>query len=201
MLAPAARNALLAVAAVAGCDRVFEIEDVGQVGLADVRTFDATRDCPPSYEAMSPQTSRYRIVDVSQEAWVHNVACESDAPGLSHLAVIDTQGERVALLSALGTSGDYRWYVGAVQRGPAATPDAQWLWLNGSSFDANLWAEFEPDDADGIEDGSEQFAMLQDGFTGMADFIGTNSQYALCECDGQPVTDEGRIALDAAAGM
>lgn len=198
MLAPAARNALILAAAVAGCDRVFEIEDVA---VADGATFDAGRDCPPSYEAMSPQASRYRVADVAQEAWFHNVACESDAPGLSHLAVIDTQGERVALLAALDTRNSYRWYVGAVQRGASATPDAAWLWLTGSSFDTNQWAEFEPDDANGIEDGSEQFAMLQDGYTGMADFIGNNSQLALCECDGRPVTDEGRMALDAATGM
>lgn len=198
VLAPAARTALIVATAAAGCDRVFEIEDVG---VADVRTFDAERDCPPSYEAMSPQTSRYRVADVAQAAWSHNVACESDAPGLSHLAVIDTQGERVALLAALDTRGSYRWYVGAVQRASSGTPEAGWLWLTGSSFDPNLWAEFEPDDADGIENGSEQFAMLQDGYTGLADCIGNNSQQALCECDGRPVTDEGRMALDAATAM
>ena len=196
----AGRNALIVAVAVAGCDRVFEIEDVAVVG-ADGNTFDAASDCPPSYEAMSPQTSRYRVVQAFQEAWLHNVACESDAPGLAHLAVIDTPGERVALLSALDTSGHYRWYVGAVQQAPSATPDAGWLWLTGSSFDMNLWATAEPDDADGIEDGSEQFAMFQAGYTGLADFIGNNSQQALCECDGQPITDAGRMALDAATGQ
>lgn len=165
----------------------------------DAAAFDHAQ-CPPNYNADLPGPSRYRLITEGHPAWEQSDACAGDRLGATHLIVLDSQDEimRVAaLVNAPPTAiTNSAIWIGAVQQRTAALPRDGWLRFDGEPL-ASGWNTGEPNDSNNTEtDHREQFAKLQAGRTYFTDSAGTDTNGALCECDGQPIA---QVALDAIA--
>lgn len=185
MLAPM-RWLLCGLVALVGCDEVFDLEDVT---LADAAIDVAGPVCPTSYSlVLEGSASRYRVIAQDESARVHHLDCMNDSTDMTtHLVVLDTSEELLAVQSSLETSGMDTWWVGVVQPREQGSPGEGWVWLTGEPVAASSWDGGEPNDGDGTENNQENFSRIAPGRTGMADTATGNSFGALCECDGRPV--------------
>ena len=184
--------------ALTGCDYLFNIDRLptsnADAGAPDSDAFDLSV-CPGAYNEPLFPGSRYRI-SRGGEAWAHNEVCNSDAPGITHLAVIDSPDELAAFQARLD-QGDMIWYLGAIQSRDALTASHNWRWITGEPVGAPPWAPNEPNDADDVEaDHSEQHAIMWSTRTGLIDFHITTLD-ALCECDGRAVDPTVSALFDA----
>ncbi|HEY0477995.1 MAG TPA: hypothetical protein VGD37_10750 [Kofleriaceae bacterium] len=186
------------VALIAGCGFVAQpLQDNGAASAPDGAAFDYA-SCPPSYTAPVAGPSRYRLIPDGHPAWTQSDDCADDMPGFTHLAVLDSADElgRVSTMvnnPALVLAGTAIW-VGIVQQRTATQPDQGWIRFDGAAMTSD-WHMGEPNDAGGGEaDHREQFVKLQRGRTYFTDSSGSDSNGALCECDGRPIA---QVALDA----
>jgi len=153
--------------------------------------------CPESYAVTLPgSTSKYRPIVSNDNFWMHDDACNKDAPGDTHLAVIDSTAELAALTTVLEgsvTQPTNSWYlVGCVQAPGQSTPTAMWNWFSGATvpINTNIWGIYnsaqQPNDGDGIEDDVENLCILQSSQGKLLDGTGRNAlgYGAVCECDG-----------------
>jgi hypothetical protein len=188
------------VVVIAGCG--FQAQPVADDGSSAVpdggAAFDYAR-CPATYNADLPGPSRYRLIIDGRPAWEQSDACMGDMSGATHLVVLDSQDELVkvaALVNAppMGIAGNAIW-IGAVQLRSATRPGDGWIWFDGATLTSG-WHSGEPNDGGGPRgegDHSEQFIKLQQGRTYYTDAAGSDSNGALCECDGKPIA---KPALD-----
>lgn len=188
------RVALLIVL-LAGCDQLFKLDPIERIDAASGDAPFDLADCPPSYIELWYPGSRYRI-SRGGTAWLHHDTCAGDAPGLTHLAVIETSEEHVAL-EARRAAVEQIWYVGTVQRRTALTTDQHWLWLTNDA-PVLIWHTDEPNDVDESEsDHWEQFAVMHSTAFGLIDYDGAVVFDALCECDGRAITALARDTVDS----
>lgn len=157
---------------------------------ADPSIFDPTT-CPNSY-TIPGLTSRYRIIIDGHEAWEQAADCADDIAGTTHLAVLDSTAELVAIqsavdLSSAGIAGNQLW-IGAVQLRDQLSPGAGWLGFDGNPLISNVFRNPpEPNDGNNSEDNDEQFARITKTQTQLTDDAGGGSFGAVCECDGRAV--------------
>ncbi|HEX8107109.1 MAG TPA: hypothetical protein VF516_05235 [Kofleriaceae bacterium] len=78
----------------------------------------------------------------------------------------------------------------------APSPAAGWLWLDGTAVTGG-WGGVEPNDGDGRENKSEQFARIEKSKPYLQDFTGSGNDSALCECDGKPIAPAAAAAIAA----
>jgi hypothetical protein len=155
--------------------------------------------CPTSYTVTTLVTaSRYRIVRNDATFWDSDTRCSNDAPGLTHLAVFETEAEAAALGALVGSSTPptNAWYfVGAVQAPNQTTPSSGWSWLTGDPMNLS-WSAGDPDDGTGIEQNRENLAVvdpmgeLHDVFE--ASDSGHVDAGSICECDGKATSSAVR---------
>jgi hypothetical protein len=178
----------------AGCDQTWNLDHIDE---HDAAAFDPSDDCPADYDLRLVRGSRFRIAQTARTAWTASDLCNADLPGATHLAVAPTRETLDALIGALTSRGDDRWWIGAVQPTGAPTPIDSWIWVTGEPIDKLLWAAAEPNDGNGIEDNHEdQFAFIESGTPGLVDAEGLTLERALCECDGRAVAADATAAID-----
>jgi hypothetical protein len=179
----------------AGCsfDPRLGIGDAPAAGSDDagLLPIEAAVDPCPTY-AISINGSKYRILDTNAPFWTHDITCENDVAGKTHLAVFDTQVE-MSLLNGLLANHQPKptngWYfVGAVQTRNSNSPSANWSWFTNLGITTEYWGVFasvpQPNDSDGLESNSENLAVLDTTQGRLLDVSGTTGYGALCECDG-----------------
>ncbi|HEY5945683.1 MAG TPA: C-type lectin domain-containing protein [Kofleriaceae bacterium] len=181
----------------ASCDQTWNLDHIDERDAAP-HAFDPAADCPTSYDLAFIAGSRFHIVQTGRTAWNASDACVADSSGLTHLAVAPTREELDALIGALTSRADGRWWIGAVQPTTATAPGDGWLWATGEAIDAALWlSPIEPNDGNGIEDDHEdQFGFIEASTTGLIDAQGLTVLRYLCQCDGRPMSNDARTALD-----
>jgi hypothetical protein len=203
MAAAVVRRAVVVVAAAGGftgCDDIFNIEKIGDARTHDDAALDAftIESCPAEYNLSFTAGSRYRLLLAPYSVWLQSDDCIDDLFGRTHLAVVDTPAEMVALHAAVDARTPMLWFVGAVQA-PTATELGQgWLWFNDNALAATDWNPngVEPNDGDFTEDRWEQFGALQKGELGLVDYRGALATEALCECDGLAIGPQAKMAVD-----
>lgn len=158
--------------------------------------------CPENYNLSLPGfsgSSRYRLIIDGHPAWTQSDTCASDAPGATHLVVLETQNELnavAALVNAppLGIAGNSVW-VGGVQQRTAALPGDNWLRFDDAPLTSG-WSGAEPNDKDNGEvDHAEQFIKIEKDKPYLQDTAGTGNYGALCECDGKPIGPNATAAI------
>jgi hypothetical protein len=150
--------------------------------------------CPIGYEAVPGLPSRYRWIEDKRTMGEQHRDCADDLPGQTHLAILDTAGER-AVLSALHV-GSWTW-VGLVQLPGQSSASAGWRWLDDTMLNTTLapWADFpnvnrEPNDDEGfglVFETNEENAAVLDAVDGLVDVRFSNVERAICECDGRGI--------------
>jgi len=155
--------------------------------------------CPSSYNVQLPGPTRYRLVPEGQAAWTHSDTCNADLPGATHLVVLETMHEVMAVSGFVDTTpttiaGNAVW-VGGVQQRTAQLPDFDWLGFDGAPLIPAVWATGEPNDGSNESDHGEQFVVLERTRRYLADMPGSTSSGALCECDGKPVAPSAVAAI------
>jgi hypothetical protein len=154
--------------------------------------------CPVGYDVVLPGPSRYRLIATAAHADLQITACNNDLPGRTHLVVLDSVPELVAVSMLLDNeapgaiAGDSIW-IGGVQQRTALLPADNWLGFDDLPLIANQWAvPTEPNDGGGPLattelDHGEQFVSIKRGKRYFSDTSRATSYGALCECDGKPV--------------
>jgi hypothetical protein len=140
---------------------------------------DAT-DAPPDAPTC-PQTyaGGYRPI-TTPATWLDaEHACEADAPGLTHLVVLDDDGERAAITAAIQSIGDA--WVGIV-REPGGNAPWPWRYVTGGAASYAPWESTEPNNMS-----ADQYVAVLRLTSGMLyDYGPTNLVFAVCECDMKP---------------
>jgi hypothetical protein len=185
----------LSLLLLASCDQTWNLDHIDPT---DAGPFDPATDCPSNYDLALVPGSRFRIGQTTRTAWNASDLCKGELVGATHLAVAPTREKLDALIGALTSRADNRWWLGTAQPTTATQPGADWLWLTGELVDASLWdSPVEPNDGNGLEDDHEdQFAFIQAGVPGLIDAQGVTLERFLCECDGRPITDDAQSAVD-----
>jgi hypothetical protein len=149
-------------------------------------------DCPPTYQEIGAQATRYFLRTSAMSVTDHHEACAADG---THLAVLDTASEAAALRQFVdGTSGlpsnafgAFVW-IGVAQRTNQVSVGSGWISATGAQFPTQFWHSGEPNDGLGIEDGEEQFGAIWRNHDLVADIREDDDMAGLCECDGAPIT-------------
>lgn len=181
-----------------GCSFEPGLGDEPDAPAAVIDTFSVDA-CPADYSIIGP-TSRYRLINQNTKAWLHSDDCNDDLPGATHLVAIDDPAERGLIESAInGVDGlqNNRVWVGGVQAPSLATVSTGWLLVSGEPLAIALWGGGEPNDGGAIEDNGENFAGLERNRVGLVDFPTLDDQTAICECDGKPLAEAAKAAIDA----
>lgn len=181
-------------------------------GIDGSSASDATPDgtaplvSPSGYEVIG--SSRYRIDTTGRDFWTQHDRCIADMVGATHLAVLTTTDEALAIrahLLALGLSAT-RYHVGIAQDPLATSVDQGWVHLDGNPIAVALWSNFgvngvEPDD---FADTDELNHQEQNGTIDLSvslgflvDLGGGSTEGAVCECDGVPVSSTAQGFIDA----
>jgi hypothetical protein len=161
----------------------------GVIDAAHDASPDASPDalaCPSSY-TLAIGASRYRVISVDTTIGVHDMECNADQPGRTHLVAFDTLAEMTTLQPMLGIAPPSgQWFVGNVQQANQATPSTGWLLITGGPLPGGLWAPGQPDDLGGAvgEDNTQNISSVQ--ADGLHDNSATITGGAVCECDGKP---------------
>lgn len=168
--------AVLAVLAGCSFEGVPPADDTDPVADAPAgadAAVDASADASPlcvGYTAAG--SSQYRLVTAPADWLAAELDCEDDEPGVTHLAIIQTELERMEL-DVLATSDVW---LGLVDRRLEGT----WVWVDGSAHTIAMppWKAGEPSTG-----GSDDCAILNNG--GLYDAVNcTDDKQYVCECDG-----------------
>ncbi|HTL37353.1 MAG TPA: hypothetical protein VL326_29670 [Kofleriaceae bacterium] len=184
----------VALVALAGCDRLFEITHVDPTSVDAMSTIDtppdATHLCPGDYHAIpgAPDVSLYRW-NPAQLIWSEAEAdCEDDSPyPITHLLVFDRPGEMEAVRAALNAmffnqfashtgyarnvlDNPYEFYAVTGEPVPQTRPP---------------WNMGEPT---GTVGPGEETTVRFESFTDLIDQPWDFPLSSLCECDQRPVT-------------
>ncbi|MEZ4404588.1 MAG: C-type lectin domain-containing protein [Kofleriaceae bacterium] len=125
----------------------------------------------------------YRFVATSQSWRAAEADCEDDAPGRSHLVVIDDTTELV-VVAAIAAANTRDVWVGVVRDGTDSTSPADWAWrwVTGGPATYLPWETGQPNNAGGF-----QLVVELGWTTGRLKDVGTAvADAAICECDGRP---------------
>jgi hypothetical protein len=140
--------------------------------------------CPASYDVMGA-ASRYRLITTPGTVFAHGDACLADRAGSTHLAVIMN----------LTLPRNTVW-LGGVQAADANATDAGWIGLDGEPLIV-AWGGQEPNDGGGTEsDHREQFLRMSTDRAYLGDAAKTDQNGALCECDGQAISQAARALIE-----
>ena len=140
----------------------------------DAFSVDATADaapCPSTY------TGGYRFERMPHTWLEAERACEADAPGASHLVVINDDAERLVVGAAITADA----YVGIV-REPGGTSPWPWRYVTGGAATFALWEPIEPNNLSG----DQYIAAMRQTSQQLYDYGITTVGASMCECDGQP---------------
>jgi len=163
--------------------------------------FDPARDCPAGYGVMvasTSATSRYRVIDTADTAWVGYAACEADG---HHALSIGSMTELTEITTAVATALQTRFYIGGVQDPKATAPGMAWINFDGTTLLDTAWytPEAEPNDLDdGDEtDHEQQLAIIDRISLYLHDAVGNTVYGTICECDGKAISAKARTFVDA----
>jgi hypothetical protein len=138
----------------------------------------------PSYLDIGVANSRYRLVGELSFSAARVVCQDADAD----LVAIRSATEETAIAavvaeapSAPACAAPPCVWVGMSQQTSGSDPAADWAWVDGSADDGSLWATGQPDDADGVESGDQDCALMSAGEL-FDDSCGLEI-VALCECN------------------
>ena len=130
--------------------------------------------CPSSY------VGGYRMLTTPTGWLVAEHTCEADAPGATHLVVLDNDTERSNLTTAIQSLAGDAW-VGIV-RDPGGTAPWPWRYVTGGTASYAPWESTEPNNLSG-----DQYVAVLRKTSGMTyDYGPDNLVYAVCECDLKP---------------
>lgn len=182
------------VEAPAAPDAAVDVEDIDAA-------IDAAFDfalCPGNYNLnlQLPGPVRYRLISEGDDAWVHSDDCNDDLAGATHLVVLETMAEVLAIGTLVDTTAGISHnsvWIGAVQVRNSAEPRNNWLGFDGAPL-IDAWATNEPNDAGG-GDNVEQFVRLERARNYFVDIFGSDDNGAVCECDGKPVAPNAAAAI------
>jgi len=185
----------------AGCDFTFNLDYINPVDATAIDTSADTFNpdmCPIGYDVSLYPGSKFRIITATMKAWDASDDCTNDLDGATHLAAALTRDKLDVLIGALTVRMQAYWWIGAVQPTNVSLPIERWVWTTGEPVDPTMWdSPVEPNDGNGIEDDHrDQFAMIGMNKPGLADVNGDSLQLALCECDGRPLADDAKAAID-----
>ena len=142
----------------------------------DARPVDAPPPCPATY------TAGYRSITTAVSWRDAERDCEDDAPGLTHLVVIDDATELVTVNGLVSASSVGDAWVGVV-RDPAATQaEWRWRWVTGGTASFLPWEADQPDNASG----NQLVVVLIAGSGQLRDIDISQVRNAVCECDRRP---------------
>lgn len=176
----------IGLVALAGCDSVFSID---HVDVHDALTVDAVA-CPETYNPipMGPPNVQYRYVPLATTWPKAADSCKSDLEGHTHLVVLDTDAERVAVEQYLiMLTGGFAVHAGYA-RDTSANPITGFFAVTGEVVPSTQppWAPNEPNNGAGV--GSPE-PIVWFGFqTGLVDGPLDYQVGYLCECDHRPIT-------------
>jgi hypothetical protein len=159
-----------------GCPSGRRYDELAGSGLASTCVDDdVVPGCPASYVQMiAGRPQRYHVVS-QPLPWADAQAdCIDDAPGKTHLVVIDESAEMQGLDLLTGTDV----WLGYTDRITEGT--FRWVTNAQSTFDG--WAQNQPDDAGGAEDCAQQKRAPAKWY----DLSCTDALAYVCECDGIP---------------
>jgi hypothetical protein len=175
-----ARVALIAFVAACRFSATIARSDAGE-GNGDGPAHDASlAGCPMTYASI-PDHTRYRVLAGDAAFGVHHRTCAADAPGLTHLVVIDNVAEANAV-DDFADAGEV--WIGVVQMPNAPGVAEGWFTITGGSV-APLWISGEPNDAGDPEDNHQNAGKLVGNE--LDDDRATDARPAVCECDGIPI--------------
>lgn len=182
----------------AGCDRLFGLEQVDPPTTTDAAVGDSRSDssdaapdaavqCPAAYDlALTGYPSRYRAGAIYTTWDAAETACALDMPGGTHLVVLDDDGERVALFAELGNRG---------------ITGSQWISLNDRQSEGTFvwitaqeasppplttppWGAGQPDAQSDAQDCVRIQGAADTSPSMLDDSECTSSYLYVCECDG-----------------
>ncbi len=172
----------------------------------------AFASCPTTYTTVlpglpaSPEPSRYRLIASGGKATDQIAACNGDLQGATHLIVLDSMPELIAVAALVDGMPDKAIahnavWVGGVQQKTALLPDQSWLGFDDNPL-PDQWAPGEPNDGGGDIantelDHHEQFVLVERGKHYLTDSSRDTSSGALCECDGKPVGPMAVATIDS----
>jgi hypothetical protein len=139
--------------------------------------------CPPA-----PVGQGCTLLPGTQVAPGCHVVCSAktwtEARGLSagtwHLAIVSTAPEADLIKTAIAAAGVPSAWIGLDQPLGQATPLAGWKWTDGSALGSFApWANMQPNDGNGTEDGGEQCAMMTAGGTWSDDVCALGQAFVL----------------------
>jgi hypothetical protein len=164
------------------------------IGIPDATLVDATpaydRElCPPEYtfSITGYDTSYYRPILTLGTFATHHADCNDDTGlGWTHLVVPDAN--EAAAWGGTFASNQY-FYIGAVQDPAATTLAGGWFQFDGGPITAP-WSSsglLQPNDDNFSENGRENLALSTSAGT-LHDVRGLSTYFAVCECDGTPIS-------------
>lgn len=185
----------LALIALAGCDKLFDIEPVDPA-LADAATIDAvdspvdaSRFCPTTYEvfAEAPSVSMYRWVG-NNVAWASaEQDCVDDSPyPITHLVVFDRVGEMAAVRDVLDAKfGQFASHAGYARN--VLDNPFEFYAVTGELLPQTRppWNMNEPT---GTVGAGEETTVRFESFADLVDQPWDTVLSYLCECDQRPET-------------
>jgi hypothetical protein len=139
---------------------------------AAIDQVDAPVTCPTSY------TATYRL-EMNLHTWLDaEKACEADAPGITHLVVIENDSERIAVSDLVQNLLGDAW-VGIV-RDPGGVAPWPWRYVTGGPA---VYAPFEGSEPNNMS-GDQYTLVMRKSSRLLYDYGIANLLYAVCECDG-----------------
>jgi hypothetical protein len=147
--------------------------DASDSDAADTPPDSSMRTCPQTY------AGGYRPITTTSTWLDAEHACEADAPGLTHLVVLDDDAERAAMTTAIQSIGDA--WVGIV-RDPGGSAPWPWRYVTGGAAAYQPWEGTEPNNMSA----DQYVAVLRQTSGFLYDYGPTNLVFAVCECDMKP---------------
>lgn len=174
----------LAFVVLAGCDSLFNLEQVDTVDAMVDATFEP---CPASYTTPPNTTSRYRYVSLSLPWDAAEADCENDTQTrISHLVVFDDVAELIAVTASAPFERPWEASVGyardTVAQGGVANEFYPVTSLRSLPLSSPLWAMSEPNNGLG---GPEETTVFISHDTAMYDAPAIYPHTYICECDQQ----------------
>lgn len=126
--------------------------------------------CPPGYNSVVNETSRYKVLSGAADWLVAEQACEMDG---THLDVLDSANEKAMMISLMPVTNIW---TGVTDRKVLG----QWLKVTGGVASYLPWANSEPD-LGGLE-----CVQIEDVTTNLRDQSCSSGRVGICECDGLP---------------
>jgi len=177
------RWAWLAILGLAGCDKLFSLNHVDELPP------DATLVCPTNYVELEGQSSRYRYIPTPQEWQKANDDCNNDREASTHLVVLQSVDEILAVRTLVTDVINFQLHVGYARNTVKAGGNAQVFYaVTGETLDYEapewvLWHSTEPNN---VGD-AETIVFIEDAKQ-LMDGNPLNKNRYVCECDGRPAT-------------